>query len=264
LIYAGDMKSQSVTVFGPDGAFQSSWGGPGGAPGQFNFTDPLYPNKFFFAPIGFDADGNVYVFDSFNDRIQKFDSAGTFVTQWGEPGHEDGQFDIPTGSVDAKSGRVYVADSRNARVQVFDLDGKPLFTFGTSGTGEGQFNEPIAIAFDADGNVYVGEGRGHRIQVFDQDGKFLRMFAPESGGAIWAMAIDASGNVYLALHDQSVIRVYAPDGTVIGQIHALDDGSSLFRPNGVAVTVEGRLVITCESGPNRLLEVELPPLNVGP
>jgi DNA-binding beta-propeller fold protein YncE len=258
-ISVGDVKAQTINRFGPDGTYQSSWGAPGKDPGQFDFADPLYPNQFFFSPISFDSDGNMYVFDSFNDRIQKFNSSGEFVTQWGEPGHGDGQFDIPLGTVDAKSGRVYVADSRNNRVRVFDVDGTFLFGFGTEGTGEGQFTEPIAIAFGPDGNVYVGEGRGHRIQVFDPDGKFLRMFdSGEATGSIRALAFDSNGNLYAALHDQSMVRVYTPDGAVIGQFHALDDGGTLFRPVDLTFTADGHMIIACESGPNRLVEVEMP------
>jgi sugar lactone lactonase YvrE len=260
-ISVGDVKAQTINQFGADGTYQSSWGEPGKDPGQFDFADPLYPNQYFFSPISFDSDGNMYVFDSFNDRIQKFNSSGGFVTQWGEPGHGDGQFDIPLGTVDAKSGRVYVADSRNNRVQVFDLDGTFLFGFGAEGSGEGQFTEPIAIAFGPDGNVYVGEGRGHRIQVFDPDGTFLRMFdSGEATGAIRALAFDANGNLYAALHDQSMVRVYAPDGSVIGQFHAVD-GGTLLRPVDLAFTADGRLVIANESGPNRLVEVEIPTLD---
>lgn len=65
-----------------------------------------------------DGSGNVYVADSDNDRVQKFDSSGTYLSQWGSSGSGDGQFDDPSGiAVDGSS--VYVADSGNNRVQVF-------------------------------------------------------------------------------------------------------------------------------------------------
>ncbi len=61
----------------------------------------------------------MYVTDSDNNRIQKFDSNGNFITKWGSEGLANGQFqEISSIAVDS-SGNVYVADSNNHRVQVF-------------------------------------------------------------------------------------------------------------------------------------------------
>lgn len=74
--------------------------------------------------IAVDASGNVYVADSRNERIQKFNSNGTFITKWGSTGSLDGQFLSPMGiSVDA-SGNVYVADTYNERIQKFSSNGE--------------------------------------------------------------------------------------------------------------------------------------------
>jgi DNA-binding beta-propeller fold protein YncE len=62
----------------------------------------------------------VYVADTSNNRIQKFDSNGTFITKWGNTGSEDGQFVSPLGvAVDSSGNNVYVADTSNNRIQVF-------------------------------------------------------------------------------------------------------------------------------------------------
>ena len=44
-----------------------------------------------------DAAGNVYVSDTDNDRVQKFSSTGTYITQWGTSGSGNGQFSRPNG-----------------------------------------------------------------------------------------------------------------------------------------------------------------------
>ena len=70
------------------------------------------------------SDGSVYVADTANHRIQKFTSAGVFISQWGTEGNGsfrrgDGQFDEPGGIAVASDGSVYVADTDNNRIQKF-------------------------------------------------------------------------------------------------------------------------------------------------
>src|SRR2546426_229589 len=67
--------------------FVLKWGSWGFGPGQFEYPYGLAA----------DAQGNVYVADKGNDRIQKFRGDGTFIRQWGGGGSDPGQFDGPTG-----------------------------------------------------------------------------------------------------------------------------------------------------------------------
>ena len=66
-----------------------------------------------------DAAGNVYVVDTSNQRIQKFTSTGTYLTQWGSFGSGDGQFNTPVGVATDAAGDIYVTDNVNCRVQKF-------------------------------------------------------------------------------------------------------------------------------------------------
>jgi len=63
--------------------------------------------------------GYVYVADSYNNRIQKFSSDGTYISKWGEQGSEKGEFEYPCGVAVDSLGYVYVADSNNNRIQKF-------------------------------------------------------------------------------------------------------------------------------------------------
>src|SRR5262249_1943990 len=139
------------------GTFVTAFGGPGSSNGQF------------FGPFGLatDGSGNVYVVDQGNDRIQKFDTNGTFLTTWGTEGSG------PTGVATDASGHVYVTEIVNNRIQKFDANGTFLATWGTEGSGNGQFEAPFGVATDASGNVYVADTNNNRIQKFDANGTFL-------------------------------------------------------------------------------------------
>jgi sugar lactone lactonase YvrE len=66
--------------------------------------------------------GECQVADSFNNRVQVFNSSGVYQTQFGSGGSGDGQFDTPFGIALDSSGNIYVVDSGNNRVQVFAPD----------------------------------------------------------------------------------------------------------------------------------------------
>ncbi len=73
------------------------------------------------ADVAVDKANNVFVVDRGNDRVQKFDSNGNFITKWESTGSGDGQFESPIGiTVDSK-GIVYVVDGGNSRVQYFSI-----------------------------------------------------------------------------------------------------------------------------------------------
>jgi len=70
--------------------------------------------------VAVDGSGNVYVVAPGNrNRIQKFTSDGTYLTQWGTLGTGNGEFNNPVAMAVNASGNAYVADYWNCRIQVF-------------------------------------------------------------------------------------------------------------------------------------------------
>ena len=141
-----------------------SFGSPGTGPGQFS-----QPQGIAIDP----GDGEVFVADSNNNRVQVFDSDGTFARQFGTLGTGTGQFSIPEGIGVSPVAPfdVYVADTNNNRVERFTNAGAFVGAFGTNGTAAGQLQFPRNIAFDPQGNVYVGDtGFNNRITRFAPDG----------------------------------------------------------------------------------------------
>lgn len=136
----------------------SSWGTAGSEPGELR--DP--------AGIAVDGDGLVYVVDHGNDRIQKFTSAGEFLSGWGSSGAGEGQFRIPHGIAADASGRILVADDGSARVQVFTREGVFLEAWGSLGAGAGQFggDSPTDVAVNGLGEVDVVDRANCRVEKF--------------------------------------------------------------------------------------------------
>ena len=109
-----------------DYQFLNMFGGKGSENGQL-----VAPHS-----LDIDKEGNVYVTDTGNNRIQKFDSDGNFVLKWGEEGTNNGQFiklhDI---AVDPSGKYVYTLELKNHRVQKFTSDGNFVLKWGFENTG---------------------------------------------------------------------------------------------------------------------------------
>ena len=132
------------------------WGSSGSGNGQF--SNP--------SGIAIDSSNRVYVADSNNDRVQKFDNNGTFIKQWGSSGSGNGQFSNPHGIAIDSSGNVYVADSGNKRIQKSNSDGNVITTLDTGDKISAQFHNPIDITADLHGILYVVDEGNNRIDVF--------------------------------------------------------------------------------------------------
>jgi sugar lactone lactonase YvrE len=109
---------------------------------------------------------NVYVADTSNHRIQKFDSDGRLLAMWGSFGTVNGRFYGPSSVAIDSSDNVYVVDMGNSRIQKLHIDGTFLTNWGSLGASDGQFNNPSSVAIDTSGKVYVVDKMNSRVQKF--------------------------------------------------------------------------------------------------
>lgn len=123
----------------------------------------------FAAPEGvaLDKDGNVYVTDTLNDRVEMFDADGNFISTFGKNGDGPGNFVRPKGIATDADGHIWVADEMQDRLQVFDSKGQ-LLTYIGMGHGDlpGQFRSLIGVAIDKQNRVFTTEQLPGRMQVF--------------------------------------------------------------------------------------------------
>lgn len=180
-VYIVDSENDRIQVFDSSGAFLRMWGATGSRLGEMRFRDPGGGNAT--CGIALDEQGNVFVTDSSNRRVQRFDRIGRFITAWVGIDEEDSQaLGTPVGVAVDRQGNVYVTDLDRQAVFKTNREGDVLVRWGERGVEDGQFNQPLFVFVDLDRNVYVADWGNHRIQKFDDQGTFISAWGTEGAG----------------------------------------------------------------------------------
>jgi len=207
-------------------------------------------------------DGNLYVADSGNNRVQHLNPSGEVLQVWGQYGDATqgdapgGTFNEPWGVAVAPDGTVYVADTWNYRIQKFTADGRFLSmwqTFGPDNTDV--FYGPRGIVVDSRGRVLVVDTGNKRVVVFDADGNYLTQFGgaglePGQFDEPVGIALDGSGNVYIADTWNQRVQVFAPDETDLTYTPTTEwaisgwYGGSVLNKPFIAVDAQGHVYVT--------------------
>lgn len=116
--------------------------------------------------LAVDQEGNLYVADTMNNRIEVFDADGNFISAYGKNGDGPGDFARPKGVAIDSDGHIWVADGALNRVQVFDQEWRLLTYMGGNGNLPGQFAGLNAITIDKLNRVFTSEMYPGRVQEF--------------------------------------------------------------------------------------------------
>lgn len=192
-------------------------------------------NVLFYMPadIAVDDAGNVYVLDSGNHRIQKFDPQGNFLASFGRPGQGPGEFQHPQSiDIDAQ-GFMYVSDSGNQKIQILKPDGALEREIKRTDEAPGIIRvRPDRMIMGQGSSVYsfgmmsMGEEQElpKLLKILDQDAEVQQEFGDQKDykdmlvnriGNRYHFAVDKEGNVYVSFDYQNRIEKYDPDGNLL-------------------------------------------------
>ncbi len=224
-IYVADRENQRIQEFSSSGTFIQMFGYgvsngeaklqvcttscragvKGSGAGQFNEPDGLT----------FDGNGDLWVADEGNSRIEEFSESGGYINEYGTKGSGEGQINQPVG-IAYDDGNLYVTEAGNQRVQEFSTSGAYVNKFGSEGTGNGQFKVPYAIAVGPKtGNLYVTDRGNNRVEVFTPAGKYLTGFGTTGKEASQdelptGIAVNAGEVAYVSDHTNARVDIWSP------------------------------------------------------
>lgn len=161
-IYVCDSNKHVINVYTLDDYRKvMTIGKRGHEPGDFNFP----------TNIALNSEGNLYVVDTGNWRIQVFDPEGRLLKTFGQIGDVSGTFTRPKGIGIDSEDHVYVVDAAFENVQIFDKDGQFLMFFSGPGIEPGKLSLPAGLFIDRNDRIYVVEQINRRVQIFQYLGK---------------------------------------------------------------------------------------------
>lgn len=208
-------------------------------------TDVKFKNP---SGIAIDSENNIYVVDSGNSQVKKFDSTGKFLLLWGSVGTEYGQFKNPAG-IFADQNYIYVADTGNARIQKFDKSGNFVYSWGTFGDEPGMFRTPVALAASKLGDLFVSDSGQNKILVFDSNGQYkdeIRslLTAAAKFSSTNYITFDSKNNFYVVSDDNRVLQ-FSEIGTFIRSFGTTGEKDGQFnKPSAIATDSRGNLYVT--------------------
>ncbi len=166
-MYVADFEKHHIAVVDLEtGETVSTIGGPGEKEGKMHRPSHLT----------FDKEGNLYVTDSFNFRVQKFSTDGRYIKHFGFLGDTLGGFARPKGIAVDNKGYLYAVDTAFENVQIFDNESTLLLLFfGEFGPNPGSMYLPNSIHIDYENIKYFQEyvDKNFRIKYLIYVGNML-------------------------------------------------------------------------------------------
>lgn len=202
--------------------------------------------------VALDARGNLYVADTGNGRIVKFDSSGREVARIGKRGANPGEFAEPWIVAVSPRDEIVVLDRESAWIQVFTSEGELVRRFGGPKAG---FYYPGGMAVAPDGTVAVADTGGNRIVLLDSEGqgaKSISLVGKRTLQQPTDVVTDAHGGLYvLQPSPRPEVRsllFHLNEGGGYGEAWWVAGAPSTRDTPRVARAADGRLYVSAPGG----------------
>lgn len=279
-IWVSDDVNHRIVQFDKDGNFlrgigsDTVWAAPTAAPAPATGST----NYGLWSPSGLtvDAQDNVYVSDSTNRRIMKYDASGNFLmgigynTPWFAPSAAPAVAALanavghvhPYGLDLDRYGNIYVGGYSQHRLHIFNPSGAFVRGIGqgttwtsaaglpattASGTGASQFTNAWHVRVDESGTMYATDFND-RVQVFSPSGAFVRSFSTSSPDKPTSTAgyleLGPDGNIYVAAYGSTAVptfyQVFTREGVLLSRFGMSGTGDGQTQnPEGIAWASDG-------------------------
>jgi Ca2+-binding RTX toxin-like protein len=220
-----------VARFDPSGTYVSSFGTAGSGQVQFGGA----------TGIDLGPDGNLYISESGNDRVQVVTTTGRFVRFIGSSGSGAGELDYPEDVAFDSQGRLLVVDRFNSRMQVFTTLGAYVTQFSDSLGAN-----PMSVAVNSAGRIFVSNLAGN-VEIYSPD--FVhKVRVAAAPGSIYAVgvAIDKADRLWVSMTYEffSQAKVYGSDFLPIGTFGGFGSAPNQFGNLGdLTIDHKGRVLL---------------------
>jgi DNA-binding beta-propeller fold protein YncE len=267
-MYTADAATGDLLRLGTGGHYLGRWSyGP----------KPANPYVLLPAGVAVGGQGNVFVADAAENRVEKFYPPYGLINQWGTPGSGPGQFNRPEGIAVDRTGNIYVADTLNLRIQEFSPAGSYLTSWPMPWIGGQNTSEPTSLAVGPGGSIFaIGNcparpwcNNGHFdsqdvVVKFSPAGAVLREWVggtPHNGVGPqekpWitpnAITLDGAGNWYVTgvvafpgPSWKAGVLEFSPAGALLHRWRVPDAATpqGIGSPQGIALDPRGSVYVT--------------------
>ncbi len=172
-ILVADRCNHRIQFFDGKGNYQGSLGHRGRTieenlaelfetpPDKFSIPSLEFPSD-----IAIDSKNDIYIADSHNHRVLKFNSSGNIILSFGKQGKEHGEFLYPQSITIDRFDNIFISDLNNNRIQLFSPAGDHCFSFSRNGSNE-PLDSPTILTCGKDNSLFCGFAFNPKISILN-------------------------------------------------------------------------------------------------
>ena len=208
----------------------------------------------FMYPLGVAvSDGDeIVVADQCNNRVQVFDSNGTFLRSFGHKGVNAGEVKHPVGIAIDKGRNIFILEWDTTRVRMFSWEGRNLGSFGSQEIVDNQLHHPWGLSLDSTGNVIVAGTGNQLIKIFTPDGRFVMNIGGQGSFSFPVHCVQCGEYFIVSDSLEHCIKVFNREGHFQYKFGKQGDGDGEFNyPRFMSVTQSKHLLV-CDRDNHRI------------